>query len=255
MDLLEEKQNRILKKLEDLKKTLISMRGDLNLCNKPAQPRKEVATSNAMNKKPLNTNLTDVIINVNPARVPFSILALKTQWKGRLNLSVEVFVHSTIKESEVTKAAKEFVEKVSAPSEENNLPTQKMTIIWKDVDTTQMILSPAALPIYGEVNIIRHLNRVGPNEFWYENNNQLAYQTDDILDLCHQLSTKNSVKERQPSLQQLGQRLGKTQYFNGSPSFSVADIAVSSTLRNFLAKEVPANLASWLQKVSPVAGY
>ena len=235
------------------------MRGDLNLCQKPAQPQQKASTGSNVAKKPIEKiNLTEIVINVHPAKVPYSILALKNLWEGRLNLVVDVFTHSTIKESEVTKIAKEFVAKVSVPVEENNLPTLKATVIWKDVETTQMLASPAALLVYGEVNILRYLNRVGPSEFWYEVDNQFANQTDNVLDICYQLSKKRSTKDRQQSVQQLSQRLGKSQFYNDSSSFSVADIAVSSTLKKFFAsnaKEVPANLSSWLHKVSAIAGY
>lgn len=249
--MLEEKQNRILKKLEDLKKTLISMRGDLNLCNKPAQqPQQKKSPSGSID----TSNLSEIVINVNPAKVPYSILAVKNQWKGRLNMSVDFFTHSTV--PELTKTARDFAKKASSPIELNNLPTLKVTIIWKDVDTTQMLTSPTSLPIYGEVNIIRYLNRVGPSEFWYEVDNHFANQTDSVLDICYQLSKKSSAKERQQSAQQLSQRLGKAQFYNESSSLCVADIAVSSTLKKFFnAKEVPANLASWLQKVSSITGY
>lgn len=257
VDVLEEKQNRILKKLDELKQTLISMRGDLNLCNKPAQSQQKSSSGSSV-KKPIDVaNLSEVVINAHPSKAPYSILALKNLWKGRLNLQAEIFTHSTVKESDFTKTAKDFSVKVSAPVEANNLPTLKVTIIWKDVETTQLLTSPVILPIYGEVNIIRYLNRVGPNEFFYEADNHFANVTDSILDVCYQLSKKSSVKERQQSVQQLSQRLGKSQFFNDSSSLSVADIAVSSILKKLFvnAKELPANLSSWLQKVSPIAGY
>lgn len=236
------------------------MRGDLNLCNKPAQqPQQKPSSGSKVVKKAIDlSNLSDVVLNVHPANVPFGVLALKNLWKGRLNVDVDVFTHSSVKESNVTKAAKDFVEKASAPVEKNNLPTLKVTIIWKDVDTTQMLTSPTVLPVYGEVNILRYLNRVGPSEFWYEADNHFANQTDTVLDICYQLSKKSSAKERQQSVQQLSQRLGKGQFYNDSQGLSVADIAVSSVLKKLVssnAKEVPANLSSWLQKISSLAGY
>lgn len=258
VDVLEEKQNRILKKLDELKQTLIAMRGDLNLCNKPAQIQPKSSSGSKVNKKPIDvSNLSEVVINVHPSKAPFSIIAFKNLWKDRLNLQAEIFTHSSVKEADFTKIAKDFVEKVTKPIEQNNLPTLKVTIIWKDVETTQMLTSPVILPVYGEVNIIRYLNRAGPNEFNYEADNHFANVTDSVLDICYQLSKKNSVKERQQCVQQLSQRLGKSQFFNDSSCFSVADIAVSSSLKKLSAssKELPANLSSWLQKVSQVAGY
>lgn len=183
---------------------------------------------------------------------------MKNLWKGRLNLQANVYTHSTVKESDFSKLAKDFSEKVSAPVESNNLPTLKIVIIWKDVDTTQMQTSPVNVPVYGEVNIVRFLNRVGPSEFWYETDNHFAALNDSILDVCYQLSKKLSVKERQTFVSVLSQRLGKGQFYNDSSSLSVADVAVSSTLKKVFLnnpKEMPANLSSYLQKVSTIAGY
>lgn len=55
VEILEQRQRRILEQLDDLKKTLLAMRGDLNLCNKPQQPsqQKPAAVQNASNVKKL----------------------------------------------------------------------------------------------------------------------------------------------------------------------------------------------------------
>lgn len=254
---MEEKQNRILKKLDDLKQTLLSMRGDLDLCNKPAQPKSSTGSSAV--KKPINlANLREVVINVHPSNVPYSILAMQNLWKGRLNVKVDFFTHSSVKESDFSKVAKDFASKVSSTVGQTNIPTLKVTIIWKDVDTTQMLTSPVSIPVYGEVNIIRYLNRIGPNEFFYEADNYLANLSDATLDICYQLSKKPSMKERASYVQLLSQQLGKCQLFNDSPTMSISDVAVSSILKKLFAnnsKEMPANLASWLQRVSSLAGY
>lgn len=236
------------------------MRGDLKLCNKPPQPQQKVSTTGSnVVKKPINIeHLGEIVINVHPCNAPFSILALKNLWKGRLNLQANVYTHSTVKESDFSKLAKDFSEKVSAPVESNNLPTLKIVIIWKDVDTTQMQTSPVNVPVYGEVNIVRYLNRVGPSEFWYETENHFAALNDNILDICYQLSKKLSVKERQALVSVLSQKLGKGQFYNESSSLSVADVAVSSTLKKVFLnnpKEMPANLTSYLKNVSSIAGY
>lgn len=235
------------------------MRGDLKLCSKPAQPAQQKSSTVSAAKKAIDVkNLTDVVINVHPLNVPFGLLALKNLWSGRLNLHANVFTHSSVNESDVTKVAKEFATKVSAPTDQNKLPTLNVTIIWKDVETTQMLTSPISVPVYGEVNIIRYLNRVGPSEFWYEADNHFANLSDSVLDVCYQLSKKHSAKERQYYVQLLSQRLGKSNFYNDSSILSVSDVAVSSILKKLFAnslKELPANLSSWLQKVSKVAGY
>lgn len=113
-------------------------------------------------------------------------------------------------------------------------------------------------PIYGEVNIIRYLNRIGPNEFFYDIDNHQANVADTTLDICYQLSKKLPVKERQYNIQLLSQRLGKSKFFNDSNGLAIADIAVSSIVKklcNSNMKEVPAALTSWLTQVASVTGY
>lgn len=259
--MLEEKQFRILKKLDELKNTLISMRGDLKLCSKPAQPQQQPKVTKCVFKsvqKPIDAALLgDVVINVHPTNIPYSLLALKNMWNGRLNVNVSVFSHSSVKESEITNTAKEFADKISAGVAQSGLPTLNVTIIWKDVETTQMVASATSTSVYGEVNIIRYLNRVGPSEFLYEVDNHFANLSDTVLDVAYQLSKKHSNKERLYFIQLLSQRLGKSQFYNDSPTLSVADIAVASILKKLFAsnvKELPANLSSWLKKISGFAG-
>ena len=113
-------------------------------------------------------------------------------------------------------------------------------------------------PIYGEVNIIRYLNRIGPNEFVYDIDNQQANTADTTLDICYQLTKKLSAKERQYNLQLLTQRLGKSKFYNDSNVMAIADIAVSSIVKRLCSsnmKEVPAALTSWLTQVASVTGY
>lgn len=245
-----------------LKKTLVSMRGDLKLCAKPAQPPhqqpKVTKCAFKLVQKPIDTTLLgDVVINVHPTNIPYSLLALKNMWEGRLNFNASVFTHSSVKASDFTKAAKEFADKITADVAQSGLPTLSVTIIWKDVETTQMVASATSTPVYGEVNIIRYLNRVGPNEFWYEVDNHFANLSDTVLDVVYQLSKKHSNKERAYFIQLLSQRLGKSHFYNDSPILSVADIAVASILKKLFAsnvKELPANLSSWLKTVSGFAG-
>lgn len=264
VELLEERQNRILKKLDELKETLLSMRGDLKLCSKPAQQpqSQQKSTKVKVQKKPIDVNnLAEIVINVHPKNIPYSILAFRNSFKDRLYLDVDVFTHSSISDSDFNELTKDFTEKIKKPLENTaKLPTLKITIIWKDVETTQFISSPSKfIPIYGEINIIRYLNRVGPSEHYYEIDDFQANLHDQVLDICYQLSKKHTDKERQQYIQQLSQRLGKDQFYNNSSSLSISDIAVSSILKKLYAnnnvKGMPANLTNWLQKITPIAGY
>lgn len=230
----------------------MAMRGDIKSDQKKptqqAAQQNKAGTQQKIKKKPIDpNNLTDIVINVHPKNVPFSLLEFRRQWEGRLRINAQVFTHSSI--SELTDAAKDFSKKLMEVDERKYV-TLNITLIWKDVTTTEMISSPSKLaPLYGEINIIRFLNRIGPNEFHYETNNHEANFHDQVLDTCYLLSKKHTNKERQQFVKQLSQRLGSQQYFNGSPSLSISDIAVSSILKQLFdenAKGLPANLASFL---------
>jgi hypothetical protein len=198
----------------------------------------------------------EVVINAHPSNIPYSILALKSLWNGVANVEVAVFTHSSINSNEITKSATEFSDKVTSSNSQNNLPTLKLIVIWKNVSVTELLVSSAKfIPIYGEVNMIRFFSRVGPNN--YENENDFANKTDSVLDICHQLCLKPSKAERQSFVNSLGQALGKSQNFFGSKVISAADVAVYSTLKNICGnnvKELPTNLSSWLQKISKTFG-
>jgi Thioredoxin-like domain len=266
---LEEKQNLILQKLDELKQTLMLMRGDLQCQQQqPTQQHPKLQQQHQkqqkvakIQKKPIDVSyLDEIVINVHPKNTPFSILSLKSLWKGRLDLQIQVFTHSSICESEINKVSKEFAEMVSAQSKvESNVPSLKVTIIWKNVETTQMVCSPSKfIPVYGEINIIRFFNRIGPSEFSYEVDNHAANLHDQILDICYQLSKKHSNKDKQQFVHQLSQRLGKDKFFNNETSLSISDIAVVSILRKLFAensKEIPGNLSTWLQTTSKLCGY
>lgn len=112
------------------------------------------------------------------------------------------------------------------------------------------------VPIIGEVNVLRFLSRIGPNEFNYEDQEELATSTDAVLDICYQLTQKLSSKERQTHLQQLNQRLGKHKFFNGDDGVSIADVAVSSVLKNSSTlKELPGSLSCWQARTKLIVGY
>lgn len=226
---------------------------------KPSSLQKATTSTAAATKKSVDlSHCKEVVINVHPADVPYSILALKTLWKDLVNIEVVVFTHSSIKESDFSQAAKEFSSKVTSPASKNNLPTLKLTIIWKNVAVPQFLVSAAKfVPLLGEANIIRFFNRVGPSESCYEKEIHFANQADSVLDICQLLSMKPSKGERQGLANSLSQKLGKSQYFLNSKDISVADIAVLTTLKNVYSnnvKELPANLSNWLQKTSKSLG-
>lgn len=263
------KQEKILKQLAELRDQLVSMRTDLKLCNKPAQPSAaQSAPSKAPSSKskpgtttkkiePINASyLQDFVVNASPENIPYGLLALKKLWIDRLNLQVECFTHSTI--PKLSDEAINFQNQITSfePKLEN-LPRIMVTLIWKNVGTyTEMITSPTAyVPICGEVNILRFLSRCGPSEFNYERNDDVA-EVDSILDTCYQLINKQNVKDKKLVLKTLSSKLGKTPSFGGD-EVSLCDIAATSAIKQVqkaLAKDINPNMAKLIGRVSTVVG-
>lgn len=258
------KQEKILKQLAELREQLVSMRTDLKLCNKPAQPSSIVSTvQNAATKQtvkkiePINLSyLQDFVVNASPENIPYGLLALKKLWIERLNLHVECFTHSTI--SKLSEQAINFQSIITSlePSSAN-LPRIKVTLIWKNVGTyTEMITSPTAyVPICGEVNILRFLSRCGPSEFNYERHEDVN-EVDSILDACYMLINKQNVKDKKQILKALSSKLGKTPSFGGS-DVSLCDIAATSAIKQVqktLAKDINPNITKLITRVSTLVG-
>ncbi|XP_055631962.1 probable aminoacyl tRNA synthase complex-interacting multifunctional protein 2 isoform X2 [Toxorhynchites rutilus septentrionalis] len=268
LQILEDKQEKILKQLAELREQLLSMRTDLKICSKPPQPNTAVSSSeNTVHKaeskaqtkqiQPINLSyLQDFVVNASPENIPFGLLALKKLWIDRLNLNVECFIHSTI--PKLSEAALNFQKIITnlRPKIEN-LPTIKVTLIWKNVGTyTEMITSPTAyVPICGEVNILRFLSRCGPSEFNYEQHADVT-EVDSILDTCYLLINKSNPTEKKQVLKTLSTKLGKTPSFGGA-EISLCDIAATSAIKqvhNLLAKDVNPNMAKLVARVSSMIG-
>lgn len=197
-------------------------------------------------------NLQDIVIHVSPANIPYSLLGLQSLWANRLNLCIECYTHSSIVQLPVQNRA--FVERAHSFKSNSNVPTLKVSIIWKIISSTQLVCAPGTfIPICGEPNIIRYLIRIGPSEFGYgdELSIQSNLEIDVVFDLIHELlSSSSSAKDQRASiLKRISQRLGTKSTF-GTQSTNVSDIAVLSAFKqlNVNANELPANVKTWQDK-------
>lgn len=156
-----------------------------------------------------------------------------------------MYSHSTI--SKISQEATEFQKNIEETTAAPNLPSIDITLIWKNCEHTEMISSPTMyVPIYGEVNIVRYLGRVGPEEYNYENS-PLCNEIDAIMDICYQLLRCTTNKSRVALLRSLSNYLQQQKYFGGDV-MSVADIAVCSTLRRIpqvSSKDLTNDLNQW----------
>lgn len=108
------------------------------------------------------------------------------------------------------------------------------------------------IPIYGEVNILRYLSRVGPLEYRYENS-IFCNEIDVVLDICYQLLRCNNPKSKANLLRSLSNRLQNQKYF-GVDQFSIADAAVYSSLKrtsSITTKDLTPALNEWLKRIEP----
>ncbi|XP_017863090.1 PREDICTED: probable aminoacyl tRNA synthase complex-interacting multifunctional protein 2 isoform X2 [Drosophila arizonae] len=219
-----QRQEKVLKQLEELKAQLSLMRKGLGVkvCDKSVQ-QTTACNNGGLKEVPLH----DVVVNGHPNFIPYALLALKNAWRDLYTIDVKTFTHSTM--ADIGPAAREFEANLAKIAVNESLPKIKVTLIWKNCEHTEMISSPTMyVPIYGEVNIIRYLGRVGPAEYRYENS-PLCNEIDAVLDICYQLLRCNTHKSQVAMVRLLDKRLNDQQYFGGN-QMSVADIGVYSSL-------------------------
>ncbi|XP_031640616.1 probable aminoacyl tRNA synthase complex-interacting multifunctional protein 2 isoform X2 [Contarinia nasturtii] len=251
---LQLRQGEIIKQLEKLRLKLNDMQGKLGVTAEPvAVPKmQKVQKKVAPVIKPIDEKyLQDIVVHVNPANVPYSLLGLQTLWTNRLNLVIECYTHSSIAELPVENQA--FVKRVGSFKANATAPTLNLSLIWKDTPTTNLVCAPGTfIPISGEANILRYLLRIGPSEFGYlgAGSIQAQMEIDALFDLIHELVLASAKKDHRSSiLKRLSQRLN-TQTAFGGDSTNVSDYAVFSTLKqlNLTAKELPANVKTWYER-------
>ncbi|CAD7006304.1 unnamed protein product [Ceratitis capitata] len=243
------RQEKVLKQLQELKEQMANIRASLGLCQKGAQHTVQTSLRNGgLREEPLH----DIVINGHPNFIPYALLALKNAWKDLFTIDVKIFKHSTV--PDIGKEASEFEKKLAQVKVDPSKPKVNVSLIWKNCEHTEMISSPTMyVPIYGEVNIIRYLGRVGPEAYRYENSPN-CNEIDAVLDICYQLLRCNTSKSRAAMLRALNLRLGKQKYFGGD-EISVADIGVHSSLKRLPAitpKDLTPTLTEWRKRVQLV---
>ncbi|XP_023167657.2 probable aminoacyl tRNA synthase complex-interacting multifunctional protein 2 isoform X1 [Drosophila hydei] len=240
-----QRQEKVLKQLEELKAQLAQIREGLNIkvCGKSVQ-HTTACHNGGLKEVPLH----DVVVNGHPNFIPYALLALKNAWRNLYTIDVKTFTHSTL--ADIGPAAREFEANLAKVAVNEELPKINVTLIWKNCEHTEMISSPTMyVPIYGEVNIIRYLGRVGPVEYRYENS-PLCNEIDAVLDICYQLLRCTTHKSQVAMVRLLDKRLNQQQYFGGS-EMSVADIGVYSSLIRMPAitdKDLTPALLAWRKR-------
>lgn len=230
LKLLEARQEKILSQLSELKHQVATLCNVLKESN-----RSNVKTSiETVSKRLVNV---DMILNANPKKLPFSILALSKLWTDS-SFRVQSHVHSTISGS---------IPQFEIPDDENN--TQKniinLRLIWKDVPDLQLNSDLSTCSTTGEVNFLRYLSRLIESHNYEKSDPLEANQIDSVLDLCH-ISSHQSPKEIHSTISKLGGHLTKGPWFFNKKEPSIVDIAVWSLIKRLNSK-LPPSLAKWFQ--------
>lgn len=250
---LQKRQTAIITQLEQLRLKLNAMQTKLGVndiksatANKPTvQKQQTVAIAKPIDVK----NLQDIVIHVNPANIPYSLLGLKKLWTNRLNLVIECYTHSSV--AELPQQNQAFVKQLNEfkmPSK-SDVPSLNIALIWKQTPTTDLVCAPGTfIPITGESNILRYLMRIGPSEHGYGNSIQANLEMDATLDLTYELVMATARDHRLSILKRLSQRLHTQKAFGGD-STNVSDLVVFSTLKQLHlgGKQLPANLLTWFE--------
>lgn len=191
------------------------------------------------------------MVHVNPAKIPYSLIGIQKLWSNRLNLIVNCFTHSSV--ISLPAQNSQFSNVLNSFKANQNVPTLKLTIIWKDISNTVLVCAPGTfIPIPGEANILRYLMRIGPSEFGYGNdasNLRQNLEIDSVLDVVHEISLTTSKDHRAAVFKRLSQRLGTKTSF-GIGSTNICDIAVLSVVKQTIRndKDLPANVKVWFDR-------
>lgn len=133
IDHLAARQEKILLQIEEFRKQLASIKNDLHLKSGNKNEKVPIAKAQSISTtKPIvMKNVQEVIVNVNPDYVPYSILGIKKLWTDRLAIDVTFYTHSSI--TNLPENAKKFEENFkSSAKSKANLPFLKITLIWKN---------------------------------------------------------------------------------------------------------------------------
>lgn len=261
MDELVARQRKLIHQLQEFQKDLAVIKEELNAKGQQVQGKTQVTSAKgAALVKTKNVALTtidtsqlkEIVVHTSPNQVPYSLLGLQKLWSDRLNLVINSFTHSTVKK--MTEEAFTFVKTTKTFVPEPDLPTLKISVIFKDIGTLQFISSPTAyFALQGEINLLRYLSRIGPAEFNYELND--ANEADIVLDASYSLLFARSAKEKMDIVRLLNTKLGKQQYYGGE-SLNIIDLAVSSAIRQSkLTKEIVPALKAWLGRTEKIFDY
>ncbi|XP_012530729.1 probable aminoacyl tRNA synthase complex-interacting multifunctional protein 2 isoform X2 [Monomorium pharaonis] len=218
---LEARQEKILSQLAELKKQVST------LCHFLKQSNKAEATKDFV--KVLKPGIIRLVLNVNPKKPPYCILALQKLWKDT-NIRVISYIHSNTKTDEAPLIFPEVF--ISATN------VIELSLIWKEVSDMEMIVDTLSYPIKGEVNFLRYLSRLLESHN-YESTCLQPHTLDFALDYVNLLHHEQCIEK---GLLVLADKFEKWSCKGG---FNIVDIAVWSLIKQFPKTRLPPIFHEW----------
>ncbi|KAG5337834.1 AIMP2 protein, partial [Acromyrmex heyeri] len=226
--LLEARQEKILNQLAELKKQVSTLCHFLKQSNQmEVKQSNQTEVKNSVEvQKPV---ISHVVLNVNPRKPPYSILALQKLWKD-IQFNVTSHTHSTMKDEILIIFPKRILPSTKA--------AQFITLIWKDVPDMETVVNTYSCPIRGEVNFLRLMSRLIESHN-YESTCSQPQTLDFALDFTNFLHSQKCIKD---GLITLANEFEKWSCKGG---FNIVDIAVWSLIKQFHETDLPPVLHEW----------
>ncbi|KYQ47415.1 putative aminoacyl tRNA synthase complex-interacting multifunctional protein 2 [Trachymyrmex zeteki] len=226
-ELLEARQEKILNQLAELKKQVSTLCHFLKQSNQMEvkQSNQTEVKDSVQVQKPIISHL---VLNVNPRKPPYSILALQKLWKD-IHFNVISHIHSTMKDE------------IPIIFPKRILPSKKaiqLILIWKDVPDMEIVVNTYSCPIRGEVNFLRLMSRLIESHN-YESTCSQPQTLDFALDFANFLHSQQCIKD---GLITLANEFEKWSCKGG---FNIVDIAVWSLIKQFHETDLPPVLHKW----------
>ncbi|XP_046838414.1 probable aminoacyl tRNA synthase complex-interacting multifunctional protein 2 isoform X1 [Vespa crabro] len=244
--LLEARQEKILVQLAELKKQVSTLCDFLKHTNHVKMPADYNKKKNNMlsdvyyEPKSINVNL---IINVNPKKPPYSILALQKVWND-ISIKLESYVHSSV----IGNVPEIYICDIHPPKPN----VINLFLIWKEVEDLEFVTGLYNYSLFGEVNLLRYLSRIlDIHNFDSCLDPAQANIFDTVLDYCYCLQIEKSSEKQQLILQFITKKLGTNKWF-GKNKPNIVDIAVWSVIKQISVQNIPLNLKKWINTCEKV---
>ncbi|KAK9882649.1 hypothetical protein WA026_022516 [Henosepilachna vigintioctopunctata] len=236
---LEERQEKLLGQLEELKKIMKSIKCNFMVIDKNTSTLLKPSTAIPCK---VQRNIPDIVINANPNYPPYFLILLQRSLRNEINLNINCYLHSSI--ANISSVTEDFVSNLKRP-QTKGIPSVDLMLIWKKIGQ-HAELNVSHYPIQGEANILRYLVRILDSDLNHEKYPN-PEEIDNLLDMSYALSYNS--KNNKNYLQHLNKSSSKGLWLEGRRSITIADIAMFDFLKkNFKIDSVSGNLNKWFNQ-------